>query len=368
MPRLTDERGSVSVIVTMLLITGVMLGMAALVVDGGRLYVERAELQRAADAAVLALAQECASNSARCTDEALASAFANANAEDQAHAIAIICGTGGPGLQECMDETTQSLCTIKGKRHVAVRTSTLSLDGSNLVAPVFGRVLMGDGYDGTTVGACSVAAWGVPGNFDLRIGLAINANCWEALPLAAPGPYDAAGLLTAAQTSEMSIRLQFGGVTDPVCAGTPGGFSLIDQQSEAPYECQPIIRSGDLVTVLTRVTIGQACSDYLVAARGTVVPIAIYDPGFTEDTGTRTAQLRVKGFAAFYVSGFRIPGSETMQGANPVLPGNTCTGSDRFCLYGWFTYKALISPADVFFGDGDGEGTDFGLRVVRLVG
>ena len=53
---LNDERGNVFVLVALLLV--VLIGFTALVVDGGRLYVEKSMLQKAADAAALAGVQE----------------------------------------------------------------------------------------------------------------------------------------------------------------------------------------------------------------------------------------------------------------------------------------------------------------------
>jgi len=55
-----DERGVVAAIVAILLGTGVLLGMGALVIDVGQIYQERAELQNGADAAALAVAESCA--------------------------------------------------------------------------------------------------------------------------------------------------------------------------------------------------------------------------------------------------------------------------------------------------------------------
>ena len=45
-----DDRGAFGVLVGMLFSTGVLLGMAALTIDVGTLYQERAELQNGADA------------------------------------------------------------------------------------------------------------------------------------------------------------------------------------------------------------------------------------------------------------------------------------------------------------------------------
>ena len=55
--RLADERGATAVIFALLLVP--MLGFAAIAVDVGALYAERARLQVAADAAAIAVAQDC---------------------------------------------------------------------------------------------------------------------------------------------------------------------------------------------------------------------------------------------------------------------------------------------------------------------
>ena len=55
---LASERGATAVIFALLLVP--MLGFAAIAVDVGSLYAERARLQVAADAAAIAVAQDCA--------------------------------------------------------------------------------------------------------------------------------------------------------------------------------------------------------------------------------------------------------------------------------------------------------------------
>jgi Flp pilus assembly protein TadG len=71
----------------------VLLGMGAIVVDFGQLYVERRELQNGADAAALAVAQDCAGGD--CRDEtATARTYANDNARDGKAGIGDVCGSG----------------------------------------------------------------------------------------------------------------------------------------------------------------------------------------------------------------------------------------------------------------------------------
>ncbi len=92
-----DEEGAIGVLVAIFLAGGVLLGMGALVIDVGRLYQNRAELQNGADAGALAVAKSCASGSC---NAGLAGSYANANASNltagQA-AVDLVCGTGSLG-------------------------------------------------------------------------------------------------------------------------------------------------------------------------------------------------------------------------------------------------------------------------------
>src|SRR5262249_53487049 len=62
-----DDRGAVAALVAILLGGGVLLGIGALVLDVGRLYQNRAELQNGADAAALAVAKNCALTISTCS-------------------------------------------------------------------------------------------------------------------------------------------------------------------------------------------------------------------------------------------------------------------------------------------------------------
>src|SRR5690606_23299435 len=75
-----DEQGQVSVIAAIVMV--VLLGFAALVVDVGLLYFERAQLKNGADAGALAIAQECAEGACPGDPQGLVDGLANANAND----------------------------------------------------------------------------------------------------------------------------------------------------------------------------------------------------------------------------------------------------------------------------------------------
>jgi Flp pilus assembly protein TadG len=77
--RLRGERGAAAVLFALVLVP--MLGFTAIAVDIGSVYAERSRLQTAADAAALAVAQDCARGN--CGDmQATADAMVTANDPD----------------------------------------------------------------------------------------------------------------------------------------------------------------------------------------------------------------------------------------------------------------------------------------------
>jgi hypothetical protein len=135
MRRLTRSEDGVVAVMTALLMV-VLLGMSAIVIDMGMLYAESAQLQSGADAAALAIAQDCAADN--CGNYvATAERFANANANDgRSTAAPVIVGNT-----------------------VTVRTGTLTGDGGTALQHWFAPVL---GIDSTRVGAVAKASWGSP--------------------------------------------------------------------------------------------------------------------------------------------------------------------------------------------------------------
>lgn len=170
-------RGAVAVLVAILLGTGVLLGMAALVVDVGQLYQNRAELQNGADAAALAVAKSCAAGS--CDGSiATATGYASANASSltghKAY-VNFVCGAAGAGgagatgtipvgTGQCV--VAKTVCPANppaGQNYVDVETSTLMPSNSHLLPPVFAETLTGNSnYSGSTVYACAQVQWHGP--------------------------------------------------------------------------------------------------------------------------------------------------------------------------------------------------------------
>lgn len=138
----TNEKGAISVIVAILLVT--LLGFVAIAVDVGVIYSERAQLQNGADASAIALAQKCARNATDpvcATTSPLATSLANQNALD--------------GMSN-----VHTIELDKTARKVSVTTSAKEVGGTdNSVSLFFADVL---GVPTKEVGARASAIWGSP--------------------------------------------------------------------------------------------------------------------------------------------------------------------------------------------------------------
>ena len=351
-----DDRGAAAVLVAIVLSTGVLLGMAALSVDVGQLFAERRQLQNGADAAALAIARNCGNPARTCPGEA-ASTIASANANDGATGAGAVCGSGrglpacpaspGPALTQC----TPAPAGVEG--WVRVTTTTATAGGGTLLPPVFARALAGNaGYSGTQVRACAQAAWGTEGSGS-ALPLTLAACEWNAATrngtvFAPPPPYPPypAGevALKLHSTSERGGCPSSGGAY----ADLPGGFGWLDSTN-----CQATSTAGGYVSADPGVS-ASSCAKQLPALVGTL----LYLPVFDEATGTGSGgQYHIKGFAAFYLDGYDLPGAGSKKPNGGVTQ---CKGSDK-CIYGWFT-QGLASGGSI------GTGTYMGARVVALTG
>ena len=126
--RASDERGAAAVMLALLLVP--MLGFAAIAVDVGALYAERARLQVAADAAAIAVAQDCSRGN--CGD---------------------MLGTA-QGLITLNDGEGTAAHPVLSNDPLSV-TVTGSTPKQHWFAPVIG-------FDSTAVSATATVGWGAP--------------------------------------------------------------------------------------------------------------------------------------------------------------------------------------------------------------
>ena len=140
--RTRDQSGATIVFIAVVLLG--LLAMTAFVIDFGRIWQERRELQLGATAGALAIGEDCARD--LCVggynELSTAEAYADANATDGAASIFAID----------LDLAAQE---------VEVVTATENTSGGDTLEMLFAKIV---GFDRITVGANAAVAWGVPLN------------------------------------------------------------------------------------------------------------------------------------------------------------------------------------------------------------
>jgi hypothetical protein len=343
MRRLTGDSGAVAVIVGLLAV--VLFGFGALVIDVGALYAERSELQSGADAAALAVAQDCAAGacgSATTTSEE----YADANASDDVSGIDEVCGNG-PGLSSCPTPRPSP----PGSGYVRVTTRTESTDGGHLVPPALARAIV-PGYQGSEVHAASTVAWGAAGGVDAELALTFSQCEYERLTGVSTGE----PVYAPPFTSSLERIVYFHDTTEagscpagPSGADLPGGFGWLD----ADDSCSATVVDG-WVDDKTGSAASNDCKAALTALLGKTLLIPVFDAtnGLTGTNG----EYRIWSYVGFVLTGWRFPGSSQ---SSSYLGGVPCSSSQT-CISGFFT-EAVTSGGSI------SDGPDQGVRVVQLV-
>ncbi|HEY3557485.1 MAG TPA: Tad domain-containing protein [Kribbella sp.] len=352
----SDERGAVGILVGTLFATGVILGMAALTVDVGRLYVERADLQNGADAGSIAVAKTCVSDSG-CKAPA-ASTYANSNAKDGSSAVTLVCGhdTNG-GLPGCPAPAgTAGDCPATpaaSTTYVDVHTATMTSGGSSLLPPVFARSLPGNGgYQGRTVHACARAMWGPAAQSSQSLAMTLSLCAWTQATGGTPPTYG----------TDVRIFVR-DAPNAPTCGGmsAPGEFGWLSTSGNCTASID-LTQSGYVAGSDPGKNLSQACQDALVAYVANRTPI--YIPIFDTTTGTGNgASYHLLGLAAFILTGYA--NMNPLKDAIPApftkssCPNGSTTPS---CIYGHFT-QALVPVSTTI-----GTGPNFGAIAIKLAG
>ncbi|SDY90869.1 Putative Flp pilus-assembly TadE/G-like [Micromonospora pattaloongensis] len=368
MPRLSRirrpsdaDRGAVTTTVAIVLGCGVLLGMAAIVVDVGRLYAEREQLQSGADAAVWAMAEECVRTPADCTDRSpTAARYANANAADGAATVAVVCGRGG-ALPGCPPPATNHTACLGAAPatgpYVEIRTATRLPDGSTLLPATFAAAVTPGDDDGTEVGACARAAWGSPRSVD---GLAVTISTCEWRELTDHGTtfWPAPELGNPPTSAERVLYLKDGKSrtcpAGPSGWDAPGGFGWLDAPAGT---CHTIVAVDGAYDGDTGNSVPGPCKTALTDARADrrVLFLPVYDGVTGQGANTR---YHLAGFAAFVLTGYEMSGFSAPSSLTGKRP---CSGAER-CLSGYFT-RALVPTAVGQIG-----GPEMGVSIVKLVG
>jgi len=353
-----DDRGAVGVLVAVLIAGGVLLGIGALAVDVGQLYSERAQLQNGADAGALAVAKTCAQGSC---SAAMAQSYANQNSADGTSAVDLVCGTGSLGA--CPQPTPKMYdCppAPAGASYVDVHTSTRTPGGSTLLPPAFARTLLGmSNYQGSTVRACAQASWGPPKAAG-GLAMTISACEWDAATnngtvFAPPPPYPPNPLPSPSLDQVLMLHATStngGCPTEPAGADGPGLFGWT---SDPLNNCTSPVVNGSYGGA-TGTSISQACKLAISADQQNKtllfmpIYVSVQNPG-------NNAVYTLKGFAAFVITGYHLPGFNASDWLNPA---NNCNGS-TFCINGYFTQGLIPTPGSI-------GGPNLGADIIVLSG
>jgi Flp pilus assembly protein TadG len=335
-PNDDGERGAVAVLVALLLV--VLLGFAALAVDAGLLYSERAQVQNGSDAAALAIAQKCAANTSdpNCsTTSPLATDVANKNAIDGLNNVKSIN----------LDLTNRKVTVAGGAQQ--------SGGAPNAVSLFFARVM---GISTSNVLTTSTVQWGsaVAGRtaFPLTYSICqVQGYIGGALQLLQDHGTGANPSCNYGP-SGATVAGGFGWIAqDPgLCGGT---INLATSESgSAPGNSIP----GNCAATL------QKWADTITSGRDVVVLLPVFDAV----TGTGSgAVYHLVSFAAFKVAGWKFSGNNSLpdsfRNTNADVSNNlACTGNCRGIIGSFVKYVSLadgysLGPVDAF-----------GATIVRL--
>ena len=292
------EHGGIAVIVALLMV--VLLGFAAIAVDVGMLYSERAQLQNGSDSAALMVAQKCAKNAAdeNCSTSApLAAGLANGNALDGKSAVKYIA----------LDKDGRTVTVTTGAKETGGAPNTVSL--------FFARAL---GFQSAEVTASASVRWGSPIEGTTPFPLAFSV-CQVS------GMVGGATQLLQNHSSNANTDCSLG----PAGKTVPGGFAWIVQSTG---QC------GGLVNL----AVNQSGSDTgndgpsncdailtkwageLAAGRSVTVLLPVYED--VSGTGSG-ASYDLVAFASFSVQGWAFSGADKL----PLVYRNTSTDKSLDC-------------------------------------
>ncbi|WP_104524021.1 pilus assembly protein TadG-related protein [Blastococcus atacamensis] len=308
--RLARQDGAAAVLVSLLLVP--VLGFAAIAVDVGALYAERARLQVAADAAAIAVAQDCARGN--CGDM-LATATALLLANDPE-------GTAGQ--------------PVLGTDPISV-TVTGSTPKDHWFAPIIG-------HESTGVSATATVGWGSPTGGTAMLPLAFSWCSFEK---------QTGGGLPSATTLQVIKLSKSDGTTctGPSGNAIPGGFGFVKTDAGG---CEATSSVDEPLQSDPGESPPQGCDAADFAALvGDTVLMPIYER--YGGTGT-SGWYEVYGYAAFHLIGYHFTGQFKTE-------PKPCNGNER-CVSGYFTRFVELSDAWSYSPDAPSLGASV-LRLIR---
>lgn len=382
---LRKDEGVVTVIVAILFSSLVIVGVLAIVIDGGSLYRERRVLQNAADSATLANTRECALQTSNCSSKNFASVYTNANSPDSLSNVKELCGqsTGvvGLNLNTCAPISAKPFACKNIEsiypRYLRVVADTKTTTDTKINLP-FGSALGSQYSAGKTLEACAQATWGKATSAPVVFPIAfpacgftavIDSQIWQPI--------------FSKNNIACSIQDIFG--FNFSYSGNLNGYTQI-QNGGCPNEVTPkTYKVGDIITtessflqLASNPATGCATLAQFISVVTPLVGKVIYIPVVGDATGgIGNNKLQIIGFYAVKFMGakFKNPnGSGALFGSPPSCTvSDECTsanyywpkicGNDGSCFYGKFS-RGVVPGADV---DLDPTKPAFGAQAVQLL-
>jgi hypothetical protein len=282
--------------------------------------------------------------------------YAGENAKSGVAGVSQVCGSGPLGACGASTGALTDCPAVPpaGTNYVDVHTSTKTSGGGTVIAPVFAKELLGNGsYTGTTVKACAQAEWGGPAAANV-ISFAISACEWAQATSTGTG-YAPPPPAVPSPSFDQVINLASGsggGCPFAPSGDGPGDFGWT---ADPNGNCTLAVSSGTFGGK-TGASVTSGCQTALAAdqAGKKLIYLAVY----TSVSGTGSgAVYTLKGFAAFVVTGYKLPSFSASDWLNPAN-NNNCSSK---CIFGYFTQG--IVPYN-----GSLSGTYLGAAIIRLTG
>jgi hypothetical protein len=345
-----DDRGVAAVLIAIVLV--LLIAFAGFAVDVGAMYQERRELRRGADAAALAIAEDCVTGAAVCTEAiglGTADVYADANADDGFSAV---------------EDLEIDLSPSNPDYTMTVRVDSLAEDESGIGFDMrFMQIL---GIDSVDVRGSATAAAGYAGEAQGFPIIIEECEFEKAL-------FDQGFPGGSAPEDWITLTFHQGNVADayddgsaedcvpdPAGKDAPGAFGYLYTIDSAI--CQALITCENGVCSVSGDPGGGSGSPPTPACDADEVyelliensPVAV--PIYYDVTGQGAGALYyVAGFAAFQVMEYKLGGPKYRYPSKNI----DCGDPADTCLRGYFTEGVI--------NEGGFGGANFGTILVRLI-
>lgn len=309
----------------------VLLGFAALAVDVGAIYAEKAQLQNGADAAALAIATDCAGGNCG-SSTSTGNQFANDNANDN---------------------TSGAVVTFPAATTVRVATNARDTAGQNSLSLFFAQTM---GFDTANVTASAEASWGAPSSATTLPWTVSECVFKKYLSPAQLASLNSTGAFSGDPIpTHVTLRYDTNAPAVGGCVAQngyqPGGFGWLETNSGCSTDISvKAVVQGQPGNHFPN---GATCNSVLAKIMEEPALIPLFKTA--AQNGNKTKYTLI-GFAAFQVTGYKFDGGQKLDPAAP-----NCTNNCR-AIQGYFSRFVSLEEGS----QSTGGIPNYGASVVKL--